>query len=367
MNGLLNSSGGAVVIHTPNPYVLELFDHKVDDKLSAMIPDGRLYHQVYERSLFNDTHLVYRVKSSSKKRPFSTVDFKTYSRQSKGKKAVTHPEMAMMISDVCQQAESPGSAGDDDTIILDNDQEVRLRKDYGEEPFQESVTREAKAVTEGDPVGTLIDSCWRHLALCVCYFTKIEGGGSVYFGVAEEKGTSPMWMEAAQNVVVLTPSGREGDWKIWEDARQTRQTRNRVYYVAKESKHQKQKTGKFLTKPISLPQRDHEGFRRAILAKVNTDLKWVGKAKPQDPVQVHFHPVANAPQDKCVIEIKVNYYHGLCFYSKTGPESFKCGFQRPGTISPPPVEQIGFPDWIKHFKPDAAEILTEWKMQDSVS
>ena len=345
-----------MVIHTRNQYLLEQFDHKVDEKLSAMIPDGRLYHQVYERSFFGDTHLVYRVKPSSRKRPFSTVDFKTYSRQNKGRKAVTHPEMAMMISDVCQEAESPGSAGADDTIIFNNGQEVRLRKDYGEEPFQESVTREAKAVTEG----ALIDSCWRHLALCVCYFTKIEGGGSVYFGVAEEKETSPMWREARQSVVELTPSGREGDWKIWKDARQTRQTPNIVYYVAKEPKHREQKTGKFLTKPILLPQRDREGFRQAILAKVKTDLKWVGAAEPQDPVQVLFHPVANAPQDQCVIEIKINYYHGLCFYSKTGPESFRYKFQKPGTTAPPPVKQIRFSDWINDFRPGAAEILQEW-------
>ena len=347
------------MIHTQNPNLLGQFDHKVDDKLSAMIPDGRRYHQVYERCFFDDTHLVYRVKPSSRKRPLSTMDFKTYSPQNKGKRALTHPQMAMMISGLCQEAESPGSAHPDDEIVLENDKEVQLNNAGRYEPFQECTNRQAKAVTERDCADNqrFIESCWKNLAPYVCCFTQIEGGGSVYFGVSEGKDKSEMWREANQRVVCLTQFGTQGEWKIWEDAKRTEQD---IYYVAKEGKLKEQSTGKFLAKPVPLPEQDHEDFVKAIQTKVKNDLKWVGAAEPQDPVQVRFHPVANAPQDQCVIEIKINYYHGLCYYSKTGPESFRCKFRKCGTTSPPPVEQIEFSEWINDFKPGAAGILKEW-------
>ena len=347
-----------MVIHTRNPHLLERFDMKVDDKLSAMIPDGSLFHQVYERSFFNATHLVYRVKPLSRKRPFSTMDFKTYIPQSTGKKVITHSQMAMMISELCQKAESLVSSDSEAEIIFHNGDEVLLRKKHGIEPFQESFNLQAKSVTQSDSMTKheLTDKCWRFLAPYVSCFTKIEGGGSVYFGVSEDKRSSPMWELTKQNVVNLTESGEESKRKLRKDVTETEVD----IHVAKEGKVKEQNSGKFLARPITLPERDREDFRQAILTKVKTDLKWVGAAKPQNPVQVRFHPVTNAPQDQCVIEIKVNYYHGICFYSKTGPESFRCKLQASGTISLPPVEQIGFSDWINSFKQGASGILTGW-------
>ena len=177
----------------------------------------------------------------------------------------------------------------------------------------------------------------------------------MYFGVSEEKRSSPMWNLARQDVVQLTDSGRMRDWQIWQDDRQSN-----VYYVAREGRFKDEKTGKFLTKPVTLSVQDREAFRQNILTKVENDLKWVGKAAPLNPVQVRFHPVTNAAQDKCVIQIKINCYHGLCFYSQDGPESFRCEFHESGTPSPPDVKQIDFPEWTNRFKPGAASILREW-------
>ena len=68
--------------------------------------------------------------------------------------------------------------------------------------------------------------------------------------------------------------------------------------------------------------------------------------------------MAKAPADHCVIEVKVNYYHGLCFHDKEGPESYKIK----GPVNPrkePVFHIIPLDDWVKKYSDEVAR-----KMKD---
>ena len=145
-------------------------------------------------------------------------------------------------------------------------------------------------------------------------------------------------------------------WEVWEDPNVST-----VYYVAKQEnvKTKEMRTGQFRTEALPLTQAEREQFRRGILKMVEDELKWFGTVEPQNPVKVCFHPVANAKADHCVIEVRINYYHGLCFHDKEGPESYR--IKGPGDPRTEPViYRIPLDDWVKSFNANAAEKMTAY-------
>ena len=187
--------------------------------------------------------------------------------------------------------------------------------------------------------------------------------------MSEHKEEQELWISAlprCTRFVELTTQGRAEKWNIWKD--RNLRTEPTLYYVAKENNVKKveKDTGEFWTEAIQLTEEERVGFHRGILERVVDELKWVGAEEPYDPVQVFFHDVANAPADHCVIEVKVNYYHGLCFHDKEGPESYRIkGPGNPRTAPAP--HRIHFPEWVESFNTKAARQMKELSWKTGVS
>ena len=189
VNTLLNGKGGTVVIHSKNPNLLERFDQKVDRKFIDLISDGSMYHDVFERSYSDDAHLVYRIKPCAKNKPWSTLDFKTKASTSKGRDVPSYVQMSVWLENLCAQPNRSFKTADEGDMEFENGKQVFIKNDYGRVPFQKSMTIQAKSlrqVTTQD----LVKHCWKTLKLneYISAFTKIRGGGSVYFGVGEHHG-----------------------------------------------------------------------------------------------------------------------------------------------------------------------------------
>ena len=368
VNSLFNEVGGAVVIHSNNPNLLEQFDKQVDDKLTDLISDGSMYHDVFERFYFDNAHLLYLIKPSARTKPLSTLDFKTKTSVNKGKDVPSYVQMSVWLKTLCDSSDSPESdspeSADKDDMQFENGKQVFIKKDYGREPFQESITIQAKSLRKTTKQD-LVKPSWGKLNLneYISAFTKIRVGGSVYFGVREHKEEQELWISAlpqCTSFVELTTQGRNEKWNIWKD--RNLETEPTLYYVAKGDKGMtvQKETGQFWTEAIQLTEEERVQFRSGILERVENELKWVGAEEPYDPVQVVFHPVANAPADHYVIEVRINYYHGLCFYDKEGPESYR--IKGPGDPrAEPEIHRIPLHDWVKSFNANAAEKMKAYK------
>ena len=354
VNSLLNGKGGAVIIHLNNLNLLERFDQKVDKKLGGLISDGSMYHDVFKRSYFDDAHLVYEITPRPRKRPRSTLDFKTKTSVNKGKEAPTYEQMKVWLQVLCAPVNTEDTNKCEIKFTLDK--EVFIEKDCRREPFQESMNMQAKSLLQVKK-RKLDNYCWEHLKLneYISAFTKVKSGGSVYFGVGEGKNITRAWVPVSPQWIKLDPqpmgAGNQ-PWKVWADQKVTTPT---VYYVAKQEnvKTKETSTGKFRTEALPLTRAERDQFRRGISKMVVDELKWFGAVEPQNPVEVIFHDVSEAPTDHCVIEVRVNYYHGLCFHDKEGPESYRV--KGPGDPRTEPVfHRIPLDDWVKQFSEEAA-------------
>ena len=316
VNILLNGVGGSVVIHSNNHSLLEKFDQKVDVILIGLISDGSMYHDVYERFYSDDAHLLYRIKPCARTKPYSTLDFKTKMSISRGKQVFSYAQMSVWLKKLSAEPNDSSESANEGHMEFINGEEVFIIKDNERESFQESTTIQAKSLkTEKYKRAK---HCWKNMELneYISAFTKIRGGGSVYIGVVEDYGIT---------------------------------------------KKHRVKTVKFITEPIQLTEEERVRFFRGIRERVENKLKWVGAKGPCYPVQVFFHHVANAPTDHCVIQVKVNYYHGLCFYHKEGPESYR--IKGPGDPRTEPViHRISVYDWVKSFNVNAAEKMKAYEL-----
>ncbi|XP_070175864.1 uncharacterized protein [Littorina saxatilis] len=362
VNGFLNDKGGTIVIHARNLHALEKFDHKVDDKLNKLIPDGCLYQDKYERSYFDRNHLVYRIKPAAKDRPLSTLDFKTKVSINKGIELPSYTQMEFLIDRFCEDDESSDDSDSECEFIFKEGEEVFIRRETWEEPFQENLRTQAKFVPTSS-MSDLVNYCWNHLKEYISSFTKIRQSCSIIFGVGEDKEIIPEWVVSEPDCVELTPLGKQDSWRIWETPQRTgggtQQQANQAYFVSKVAKTKELQTGKFKTVAVALSEQKHCSLKDAIERKANEELKWVGQTVPRQLLQFVFHPVEDAQHpDFCVLEIKIAYYHGLCFYDKEGPELYRCEFQKSGTNSAS-LMRIKYEDWVKSYNENAHAVLTE--------
>ncbi|KAK7094436.1 hypothetical protein V1264_005998 [Littorina saxatilis] len=364
VNSFLNEKGGTIVIHACNLNALEQFDQKVDKKLNELIPDGSLFQNKYERSYFDRNHLVYRIKPSDKNRPLSTLDFKTKVSSNKGNEPPSYTQMTFLIDSFCKNDESSDDSDSECEFVFKEGEEVFIRRETWDEPFQENLRTQAKLVPTSS-MSDLVNYCWDKLKEYISSFTKIRQSCSIFFGVGEYKEIIPEWVVSEPDCVELTPLGKQDTWRIWETPQRTGGTQEQanqqlqVYFVSKAAKTKELQTGKFKTVAVTSSKQTHCSFKDAIERKANEELKWVGQEEPRQLLQFAFHPLKDAQHpDYCVLEITIGYYHGLCFYDKEGPELYRCEFQKTGTNGAS-LMRIKYEEWVKSYNGNAHASLTE--------
>ncbi|XP_070177173.1 uncharacterized protein [Littorina saxatilis] len=336
-----------------------------------------MYHRVFERSYSDRRHLVYRVKALTGDRPFSTLDFKSKIPHNKGIESPSYVHMKVFLSELCAVESVPeGMCAGSTELTFEQDKLVCLKDTTSswQKPLQESMTVQTKAVfdprfyacqTEKE-VNSLVNYCWSKLKEYITSFTKIEEGGSVYFGVFEHKQKRPIWTTAepmCMQFLTITPAGLGEGLKVWQD---NSKGKNKTYYVSKEAKTNEEQSGELRAKAIPLSKNCREHFKRRIAEQVEREMLWTGREKPRDPVQVYFHKVEQSGEsDGRVIEIRVNYYHGLCFSDKNGPEAYIPKDKNANKINATSqLQLVPVEDWIQSFKSENWKSELVLKRQD---
>ena len=263
-------------------------------------------------------------------------------------------------------------------------------------------------------VQQLADYMWKEMSLpsYISAFSKVVGGGMVLYGVVEEKryveykwkkvqsvGTSmpftlpepnrwSAWEDANQrpeagpsylilktDVVPANPAhyvhqaGQASstlwqlvdpsrvtdivcithpDWRIWEDA-----SDHRVYHVAKDRDVpvlQQSNTGRFLCEGVELDEAERTSLSEELVRRVENEMYWLGRDRPQDPVSFTFHRLEPAG-NMWVLEVRVPQYHGLAFYHKDGPHAFRVNLNSEVV----PISAIG--QWVSGFFEGLSQLL----------
>nr|KAG5685185.1 hypothetical protein BaRGS_011083 [Batillaria attramentaria] len=189
----------------------------------------------------------------------------------------------------------------------------------------------------------LANYCWNDVRLpqYISAFAKIRSGGSIFLGVMEEDKPK-LWIQVQSAEVDGLFTVHDSDFKVWKE-NEGNEDSKMVYHVAREDAVPDKKTkpsGKFMCQGVCLTKNEQKLFRKKIQEKIRTDMLWLGLSKPINPVTIHFHGVENGPADMCVIEIQVDFFHGVAFHHNKGPVSYKC-FGPTGQI-----EQIQLEVWV---------------------
>lgn len=293
MNALLNEGGGLMYLHVENPHLMGNFSEQVDDKLAKMIPDDSTFAEVFNRSQVDDNHIRYEVFHGS--RPLSTLNFNTKLSLDKGLCDPTHGQIRKQCSNFHPSTEevAVGEGGGGGVLDpLTKDDFVNLNG-FG---FQESVKAQAKRVRQelqsrerNRSVKKLVDFFWSSVSLpeYISAFTKLDRGGSVYFGVSEEK----------------TEDGKT--------------------------------TGKFLCEGVQLNEVEQRKIRDNLQEKTISDMKWLAHSVPVSPIEISFHQVGTGDvrSDFYVMEVGVKSLRGLSFYDKSGPKAYELKRDEPKLIN----------------------------------
>ncbi|XP_070202237.1 uncharacterized protein [Littorina saxatilis] len=315
INSFLNGMGGSVMIHADQDVNIDYLDKKVDSKLLKLIPDNALYQDVYERYLLDAKHVLYRVLPRVSSRPYSVFDFNTRFSVSKGTVPPTYGQMNDFVDDITWNRPK----GRDQFLMnrghltLIKGHHVMVTRNVGNAtvPMSENICTQAKALSPPDP-----EYCWRQSKPYISAFTKIRGGGSVYMGIREEKTA-------------------QGD-----------------------------PTGKLIADGVYLTLPNQEKIKEFFRSKIDNELMWLGTSKhKQNVVEIRFlrvdvndrqrvarcvaKRVAGPVAGFYVVEVKINYYCGICFQSPSGPQlyttSLTNGNVNTGIVIPVEV-------WLKRFQ-----------------
>ncbi|KAK7483508.1 hypothetical protein BaRGS_00025307 [Batillaria attramentaria] len=301
MNALLNKGEGCVFFHIDDPNLVGFFDEAVDDKLKLLIPNDFLFHQVFERTHIDKNHVVFRVRST--KRPFiSTLSFNSKVSLDRGLDDPTHAQMRRWIEEGSLSLQTSVQNTIASKLTFKKGKEVMVRNDGGSEvPFQESVEMQAKqfepkpeTMLETDWFMNVKEFLWAKSRPYITAFSKLQTGGSVFFGLREEK------LEGV--------------------------------------------TGKFVCDGIKLSENKRADVDKTIRNKIKTEMAWLIHDcpkgwNPEHAVSVVFHAVTANEPDLCVVEIAVKSVRGVSFYDKQ-PVAYKLTSRG----SPQPVT---FEEWAK--------------------
>ena len=363
MNALYNQGSGAVIVHTDEPHRLNKFDEKVDNELHNMITDQSCFTDCFERFHYDDKHIVFRVKP--KERRLSTLVPNTRISVEHGTVDPSQAQLQYLNETASRKQDDTPTSANEVTLILEKDKEVFVGLKSRKVAFQESRHTQAKqfpkrtikllkdeSKTTEERIRQLANDCVKGRRLCkyVSAFSKLDGGGSVYFGLEEKKINSvKRWRRVEDEEYKDVFTVHHPEFSAWKDGN--------VYCVAREEDvpvKNEVKTGEFICQGISLNSEERRLLSKYIKEKIKTDMLWLSRFRSPFPVQVKF---LNVPRtsDHCVVQVKVEKYHGLSFYKPEGPLSYELSSQKRLQT----VRSITVEKWLKRVHKDHKPTLTK--------
>jgi hypothetical protein len=309
INALLNSTiGGKIIVHVKDCQLTEVFHQKVCDKLVSMIPDNSLFASVYQEEFLDEHHLLFTVSGHTQQRPYSVLDFRTKIAVCKGLETPTHGQMAAFVRMILREPAVTTPETFFDETNFKEGEEVILRRRFSppnlgsatEVPLTEGTCVCAKAFCLGNRK-SLPEYCAERSKHYISAFSKSVNGGTIYFGIKEKM------------------------------------IGNRQYKLVVQ--------GDFLNGPM---KEDVEKTIASIREEIRKSLRWIGMKRPSDDqITVRERRVGERDgKEVYVVEIKVKYYHGLCFYDLDGPLLFKGDFAT-GLLR---VNKLGVYDWLGEYE-----------------
>jgi predicted HTH transcriptional regulator len=311
VNALLNcEDGGKIIIHVDDHGRTDVFHQKVHHRLAAMIPDNALYDAVYQEYYLDKNHLLFEVLYHPE-RPFSVLDFKTKIAVGKGLEAPTHAQMGELVKSIIKEpTDNVVRRPYEDKMKFEEGKEAMVHRKFKlpmnntttTVPLKEGTDVQAKAF---DPSNSLrMDYCADKSKESISAYSKNANGGTIYIGIKEKKIMDP-------------------------------------------ATHKEINTGKLLVHGNDL-NLDGPRLTAKIKEIVMKTLRWIGVKRPTpDQVTVNERKAGKRDgKEVYVVEIRVEYYHGLCFYDLDGPLFFKGDFDA-GRLK---MTQLGVGDWLAKYE-----------------
>ena len=303
INAMLNEGHGILCVHTSTPHLLGPFDEAVNKRMFSLIPDDTLFDDNFERHFKDKEHVIFRVRP--RRRPFSTCCFNTKLSTDTGlvdptpgqmryflkKQSETHPDQ--------QDSEIPEQ---DTTLIFTEGEEVKVSIGNTDIVFQESIRTQAKQMpqmSEGDRKKWSYGNILRffeeknRLQKYITAFSKLKTGGSIFWGVSEQKEENKNWteMNMTPKQTQLLQSFDQPALKLYKDKKQ-----EHVYHIASESQVPTtggQKTGEFRCQGIHPEGQDVNDFANRLIRDMKIKMLWVDRATILDPSKETSDDVSN--------------------------------------------------------------------------
>ena len=186
----------------------------------------------------------------------------------------------------------------------------------------------------------LLNYWWNNLKLAkfIAAFSKQAKGGTFILGLKEDKEKKEfIWTKVTHVQGVNITINKDCELKLWKDDKKD------VYYLATEehAPRRELKKGRFICHGIELSTDEEAELIEEFDKRIEKGLLWL--PVPYDPdsgdpdlsqlVQLNVHKVsnpANPSQRLCLLEVKVNYFHGVCFQTPEGPEAYN--FDKPENV-----------------------------------
>lgn len=285
ISALLNKRGTSVlIIHAEDPHYVDLYDRVFDDVLMDLVPDDSCFHDVFERLIIDENHVRIRIKSCNfTSCPLSTLHFHTSLSLNRGlDKTPNHKRMKRLLDNTLKTAHANKNDRQYCRPVLSRSDfevgsEVKLpgEPENVQVPFQECMWLQAKRIrkTQKD-FESLVNVMWTEpfeLGLYIAAFLKVPGGGSILFGIKEQ-----------HNELCKT----------------------------------------FIYEGVPLREDQHEELKQCLKGKILTQMLWVGPSENQDLAQFIDIGVTAIGDDRCIVEVEVHQFQGMCFFRKEGPEAY---------------------------------------------
>ncbi|XP_070184703.1 uncharacterized protein [Littorina saxatilis] len=304
----------AVIFHVEDTRILDKHDIAWNDELMQFVSDNSCYHDVFERVIIDKKHFRVRVKPRKDSEcVMSTLCF--HSSLSRDKGLDNHPSHHK-FQRVMENARDGHGYCNETLFNLPDDTAFKLGKEVdvkghpnGSVPFQECMWLQAKRIERKLEPEQIVDIMWEEKTKMVCKhelgryisaFSKVPGGGIIYFGICEKPGND-------KNIKIKN----------------------------------------FVSEGVEFRLQDFCNLKQ-LLNKKMENLLWVRAPSQSDNDQSENIPVlagrvdvfrlSEGLQSRCIIKITVKQFQGVCFFRKEGPESYVLNDQN----VPVPVT-----DWVE--------------------
>ena len=325
VNAFMNTEGGGfIVIHVNEPHLLDEFDNIVSKHMRKLIVDCRQFSEQFERSFkANKNHIQIRIMPRVPNTPISTLNLdKIKTSLDSCIESCTQGEVLQLVKKASKDSQGEWLTQYELQMNqFKNNEEVK--PEFG--VFQESAHIQAKG-TDSKQDDTCLDIAhyWKGKKVrdFISACSSVPHGGIHYTGIQELK-------------IVQEKQPKKGSQKKYGQAK-----------TGSPEKIVKKATGKkFVAKGYIIHSDKREEMYQKLKENVTRKMTWIGKTMPTNPVNLVFHPVLDAKEDVCIAELKVKYYHGLCFMNEDGPEAYH--FTIDQRLQSPETERVQLEQWIK--------------------